>query len=420
MSEERQERKRSAYAEGLQVDLATGIEPLNSCPRCSSRDITAAYQYGDTSQAVILCHHCKYEWLIEVAESDASYGKTAQELSQMLSDAANAEGNGSAEQAQREAKELQSKMDALAKERGEDKEPGKKPNDGKNPKGTDDPKELELELLSYQTEESLMRYFEQRLGAILSDNQFDRRSSGHRSGKLDGRKLYKGLLKCDRIFTKKTERLNKKYNVLIVLDESGSMGSKVNCGVDDKGAPIERTRLDMGVQFFKMLIRAMTKHHINFALMGFNDYMTLHKDWATPVTDLPKLEKEIHKWAQKGGANNHDALALYDAREYILKTAPEDGKNIVIFISDGQPSGSYSSRSFVTGKTAQEIMGDRQDLHADTKKYAKLLEAVCPVVSIGIDTNTVKDFYTNATKVRSAREFSGAILTNLARLITRA
>jgi hypothetical protein len=66
--------------------------------------------------------------------------------------------------------------------------------------------------------------FRQQLKNIMIDNAFDRRVRGRKRGKLDMKSLYKVPAKRENIFTLKEARKNKRYNVLLLVDESGSMG----------------------------------------------------------------------------------------------------------------------------------------------------------------------------------------------------
>lgn len=412
---------KSKYGDELKVDLSVSPEPLHICPRCTSDRVTAPYIYQHGHQAIQKCSDCGNEWLIKIADADPSKAEKAmQELMQKLQQARDAEAQSrDAQQQQRDQDELQRKLDA--KRDQERKEQGKKDEaDGKKPGGwgASPDKHKHEEDNPNITEESLMRYFEQRIGAVLRDNQFDRRTSGHRSGKLDNRKLYKGAMKIDRVFTRKQERLNKAYNVLIVLDKSGSMGHEVYCGVDKDGNNITKSRLEMGVQFFEMLMRAFEKHKINFALIGFTSNIELHKGWDTPVSDLPKLRQNIFKGKRNTGDNN-DAFALHQARDYILKTAPEGGKNLVIVISDGQPSGSRGYTGIDEKITDDQALGKGYDENSATKKWASILEQTAPVLGIGIASDSVRHYYSNTAVVNNAREFATAILGGLSKLVTR-
>lgn len=162
--------------------------------------------------------------------------------------------------------------------------------------------------------------FRARLSSIMTDNKYDRRVKGRRRGKLDMTRLFKVKAKSESVFTRKESRKNKNYNIVLVVDESGSM----------RGTNIQRAG-----EICTFLAKSIHGLNVNLAVVGFNHFVMVHKEFDETV-DFDKMHKEIVKRATSEGSGcNHDYDALSKAYD-MLKG--RDGENIVIFMSDGAPA----------------------------------------------------------------------------------
>lgn len=181
----------------------------------------------------------------------------------------------------------------------------------------DDKRSLEIGRKTYQKQDSV---FLAKLNNIMNDNQFDRRLKGRSRGKLDMTRLYKAETGSTSVFTQKSLRKNKKYNVVLVVDESGSM----------EGSKIETA--GMVTQFLATHLDKVPG--VNLAVLGFNHFQRLHKDFDQKI-DLTTLKDSVMKAIESGAGHNADYNALERAYD-LLKG--RDGRNLVIFMSDGHPA----------------------------------------------------------------------------------
>jgi cobalamin biosynthesis protein CobT len=232
-------------------------------------------------------------------------------------------------------------------------------------------------------------FYYQRIGSIMRDNQFDRTTSGHRSGLL-GHKLYKVAMDSDRVFDRKEERKNKKYNVVIMLDESGSM----NCG-----------RMPVAAQSTTMIARALQKSYIDFAILGFNMYIRLHKSFEDKFTnkEYDNMQREILSAPYNGGGCNHDLTAVIQTEELIRGKNPNN--TIVMLFVDGQPEcGCACGAANPDGLLA---------------KTAERVAKKCKFVTFAIQTNHADNYYPNVVHITDLNQFMVRSLYAFQTLIKR-
>lgn len=165
--------------------------------------------------------------------------------------------------------------------------------------------------------------FKSRLSSIMTDNMYDRRLRGRTRGKLDMTRLPKVPTGATNVFAKKEARKNKKYNVVLVVDESGSM-------IDDN-------KIATAAECTAFLTKSLQDAHIDVAVVGFNQYIKLRKnfDQHFDKKKLSLLRSLIVSGPYQGGGDNND----YDALHFAYRLfRGRKGKNIVIFMSDGMPA----------------------------------------------------------------------------------
>lgn len=184
--------------------------------------------------------------------------------------------------------------------------------------------------------------FRARLSSIMLDNKYDRKLKGRTRGKLDMTRLYKVPTQARSVFTQKQSRRGKEYNVILVVDESGSMM------LYDKSTKAAECAV--------FLAKAFEGININVAIIGFNHYITVRKEFNQPC-DYDRVYEAIRSvnW-KKGAGHNNDYDALSRAY-HMLDTAPK-GKNIVIMLSDGMPANS-----------ANPVFIDSRGEKEDPKRY---------------------------------------------------
>lgn len=250
--------------------------------------------------------------------------------------------------------------------------------------------------------------FHRKLSSIMKDNKYDRTVSKFRSGKLDTDRLYKVFCNTDRVFKRKFERLNKEYNVVILVDESGSMST----GVADEHGSYVTDRLGMAVNMASLLTQGLEKNNVRFALVGFSHKIQVHKDFGQKL-DHKKFRDDAYKNRSEYGSCNHDAGAMLKARQLLSKQ--KTGRNIIISLSDGAPARCGSCELY---KEVVESVGSG-DSGPQLKREVKRAEKNALVTAVGIDTDEVKRYYDKYFVARTEREFADSLLRILQKEIKR-
>lgn len=162
--------------------------------------------------------------------------------------------------------------------------------------------------------------FRSRLSSIMTDNKYDRTVRGRTRGKLDMTRLFKAQTRSNSIFTQKQARKNKQYNIVLVVDESGSM-------IDE--------RIEQAADTAVFLAKNFVGLNVDLAILGFNHFQYLHKDFGKRINDYEQLKSDIvHRAHDRGNGCTHDFDAIDRAYKLL---ANKKGQNFVVFISDGYP-----------------------------------------------------------------------------------
>lgn len=163
--------------------------------------------------------------------------------------------------------------------------------------------------------------FRARLSSIMIDNMYDRRLKGRTRGKLDMRRLWKAHVGATNLFTQKMARKNKEYNIVLLVDESGSMQGE---------------KIEQAAEIATFLAATFEGLNLNLAIVGFNHYIHLHKDFDEKVKDYNLLQETIFQGPNFGGNENFDYEAMsYAYRMFRHRTK---GQNFLIMLSDGEPT----------------------------------------------------------------------------------
>jgi hypothetical protein len=160
--------------------------------------------------------------------------------------------------------------------------------------------------------------FKARLSSVMLDNKYDRRVRGRTRGKLDMTKLFKVPTGSRSVFMQKQARKGKQYNVVLLIDESGSMSGRASM---------------LAAESALFLIKQFEGINVNVGVIGFNNEVRVHKELTSPANhDL--IYSEIVD--SGGGTNDYEGMR----RAYhMLNKAPE-GEKILVMLSDGGP-GTY-------------------------------------------------------------------------------
>lgn len=187
--------------------------------------------------------------------------------------------------------------------------------------------------------------FRQRISSIMTDNMYERRVRGRTRGDLDMRSLYKVGIGSKSVFTQKSARRGKQYNIVLLIDESGSMGHP---GWGEY-------KIDKAADAAVYLTTQFTKLNINVAVVGFNKSIYIHKPFEISSFDSGKMWKQIcdrangDDWEQfrdqlGSTSDNHDIACNHDfdaIAEGYKMLYNKRGTNLLIALSDGMPNCDY-------------------------------------------------------------------------------
>ena len=173
--------------------------------------------------------------------------------------------------------------------------------------------------------------FRARLRSIMLDNKYDRQVRGRNRGKLDMKALPKAMTGSTSVFTRKEARKNKSYNVMFLVDCSGSMAY-------DK-APKAADAVSFLLNNFEGI-------NIDTSVILFNEYMWKAKEFGQTYTKElgDEIRHTISTLDMPGQGDNSD----YTAMAYAYTQFPKEGTNILVMVSDGQPT---TGESFRKGRT---------------------------------------------------------------------
>lgn len=168
--------------------------------------------------------------------------------------------------------------------------------------------------------------FKARLRSVMTDNMFDRKVRNRKRGNLDMHHLWRANTGATNIFTQKQARKGKQYNIVLLVDQSGSM----------QESPGGISKIERAADIATFLAHHFHKINIDLAIVGFNGFVMVHKEFDEIMPDLNLLHSILVTGAStEGNSWNDDYDGLAKSYE-LLKN--KKGKNFVIMISDGQPA----------------------------------------------------------------------------------
>jgi len=257
----------------------------------------------------------------------------------------------------------------------------------------------------------------------MFDNKFDRLIRNRKRGKLDDHSLYKIPQKRVNVFKKKEERKGKEYNVMLCIDQSGSMISWGSCG--------EGSKIYTAIELTKFLFKSFQKAGINIGLIGFSEiireYAKLEKrvsidEFEKIVSNLGVIDGYYNykgyypyhfhdkNWPEPDSGHNicygnHDYWAL----ETCYKRLKNKPNPILIVLSDGIPSCDEPRSCHYP-----------IELH-DKSKIRELINnnKKIPTLGVGVLTNSVADIYPNFIVINDLDTLKPRILEYLKKIIKR-
>ena len=222
---------------------------------------------------------------------------------------------------------------------------------------------------------------------------------GKRSGKLCCSNLHKLRVDDNRVFTHKSEVEGKNTAVTLLVDLSGSMhGDRHQCAVSAAYlfcSVLERLRIPCEVLGF-------STGGISVGNVGRRENITLgifksFSEKTTPETSGRFCHLYKGNSSSKVFRNNDDGEAILMSLGR-LANRPEERKIMFVF-SDGQPNCHTSN-----GCEYKHLVNVVKDIEQD-KRYE--------IYAVGIQTESVKKFYSNYSVIDKPEELSNVIVTQL-------
>ena len=252
--------------------------------------------------------------------------------------------------------------------------------------------------------------FKIKLNSVMKDNMYDRKVANQRSGSVYNRKLYK-IGYSNKVFSRRQERLNKIYNIVLCLDCSGSMGG---------------TKLDSMIEMCQEFIPILQKSKgINLEVICFNKNTRVIKEFEETLTE-EQIAKRINEtyWGNWefgyswDRGDNNDGFVVNYATERLSNV--DVGRKIIIMMSDGEPAsdnGWVDTARF--GHKYEKLHYDDFNLSMEVRKSMK---KGIVFMGIGIMSNAVKQYYPvrNTAVVTDLTELFPQLLSVFNRQLKRA
>lgn len=244
-------------------------------------------------------------------------------------------------------------------------------------------------------------WFKTKLRSIFKDNKIGRTVANKTCGKLDMKRLYK-VMTSDKLFCKKEDISKKQYNVLLLVDASGSM---------------EGAKLYTALQCMGALIRDM-QDVVSLEVAIFNHRYKVLKTFDEKIPNsLLKIKVLEPTVAHKNsyGGSNHDHIAVKKAAESLSKRV---GQKILIVLSDGHPACDGGSQE--CDATCGDYNSMDSAMWKALKRSVKEVEnSGITVLSVGMLTDVVKHFYSHHIVIHDINNLYDAISTYMERYVKR-
>lgn len=240
----------------------------------------------------------------------------------------------------------------------------------------------------------------------LSQYEKSRVRKGLKSGKLDTNKFVAALSRSSSIYTRTHIKKAKGGVVVILVDESGSMGYSQN-----KNSKAYKARMTV-VLLNEALKQTKTPYFIfghtadTFHVegsVGFDTYSSNSKDYDTLLMGYKDIDNESN-WEQSslthitGRSCNRDGVAIEKTIERVRRKYRVE-QILLLVISDGQPSAeNYYNGVFHTRSVIK-----------------KLENANVKVVGLGMQTNYMKNIYGEFAEFKNLESFTD----EMGKLITK-
>lgn len=236
------------------------------------------------------------------------------------------------------------------------------------------------------------------------------------SGMIDMRSLYKTKTDDDKLFMKVVSGKNNRPRVALLIDESGSMSTRVvreHKRDSDWSTWSYKMRIDCARESAILFGETLNSLQVPFAIYGFSNAENSFPPSADelscgridPLIILQyKGFRENYKEVRfrlgtmNARQNNSDGDALLKVGSILLENSALDEEKILIVLSDGEPACQCYDSSIGSHDDYSQIEYPR------LSEVVKKLEKKMTVIGIGIDSLSVKKFYKNYFIVRNVED----------------
>lgn len=271
--------------------------------------------------------------------------------------------------------------------------------------------------------------FRKKLDSVLLDNKYDRYVTRQKQGKLDMKSLSK-VSYSDKLFKQRIERKGKHYNIVMLLDCSGSM----NYGSGST------SKLDQLVKMMERFVPILQSHgSINLEIVGFNATCKTFKSFSDKKVETKKLSSDIYEFTSSSGIGevylcrdggwgrtvgvvrteqkkelqdlqakmksegmlmhtddhrgcswNADGVAVRYAKDLLHS---KKGEKIIMILSDGRPEFAELNDAYVSSIEKYSKLKYKE--FPLEQEVAKCIREGITLMSIGILDDSVRRYYPN-------------------------
>jgi hypothetical protein len=217
--------------------------------------------------------------------------------------------------------------------------------------------------------------FRAQLSNVMTDNKFDRRLRGRTRGTLDMKALAKIPTLSRSVFTQKQARKGKQYNVVLAIDQSGSMhdNRKMKDGT-------YKTKSEVAAEITVFLKEQFEGLNLNVGVVGYDIHVRVIKELEDKI-DNKTLYNKVNCHA--GGTNDYEGLR----RAYKMLDGAKEGNKILIMLSDGYPGDFENATCYDTDGHPEKKQLPKLNARVDYNQpqhLHKLAKSHKDVTSIGV------------------------------------
>lgn len=282
----------------------------------------------------------------------------------------------------------------------------------------------------------------QQIRKIFKDNLYKREILTKTGGKIDFNRLSQHKT-SKYIRRKPLERGSQKYNIEILLDDSGSMyghgeGKRALLAHEATArlAKVLGPVADINVTLFNYLEQSTnwrsftSTSHLKRTGSSIYDvgemelpnfFVTRNSDNLNVVSAFPPADMDEVEFSEPATGGNYEIVNILNA---VSRLKSKEGKKIIIVLSDGQPNLDYHP-SWDEDKSAgfkKLILAGRRVKKYPVDDYRKIIEDIktrhgIETISFGLETDDMSHLYPNFTPIYCLDDLYEGLIKELKRVI---